>query len=767
MTPHLQTPPAHDHAVDALDGLDLGVVWTDPDGRIVRANRLADAWLAHAAGGQALAGRSLLELVPGLDDASWAAVTRAEDAADEDDRRTDKSARADGGDRRGDDRPARPPSMRLRLPRAGGGAVDVEARVRRQALHEGARPSDGTHQVVVVLLPIAERIEDEAIDLLQRDVLEAVALGRPLAAVLDLLCRRVEALAPEVACSVLLLEDGRMKPVAGPSLPADYCQALDGAPIGPAAGSCGTAAWRREPVEVRDVMTDPLWADYRQLVAPTGLRACWSTPILSPTGEVMATFALYYRTPRTAAPFHRRMVDTCVPLCRVAIQHERARAQIDRLVYIDPLTGLPNRRLLTDRAGHALQFAARMDTPGALLLLDVDRFRTANDSLGHVVGDQLLQVIAQRLQAELGPEDTVARLGGDEFAVLVPDCLPLAARHLAETLRHALAAPVRLGGFDLSFGASIGISVFPDDGTVYEVVLKNAENAMYEAKRAGGNAVRFFAPAMNGAADDRLRMESALRAALARGQLQLCYQPKLRLDGTGCSGCEALVRWTDDALGPVRPDRFIALAEETSLVNVLDSWVLETACAQLAAWHAAGLPMPSVSVNVSPLRFQHDDVPLHVRQVLARTGLAPECLVLEITERVMMGDSPRLRDDLRALHDMGVKLSVDDFGTGYSSLGYLQRLPLSELKLDQSFVRGLEGSASDRALAGAVIGVGKALGLQVVAEGVETDGQRQLLVHMGCDVAQGFGYTAALPADQLGAWLTGPGRRWTGDNPAP
>jgi diguanylate cyclase (GGDEF)-like protein len=519
-------------------------------------------------------------------------------------------------------------------------------------------------------------------------------------------------------------------------------------------------------VEVRDVLTDPLWAPYRALIEPTGLRACWSTPILSTSGDVMATFALYYRTPRTASPFHRRMVEACVPLCRIALRHEEHRVEIERLVYVDPLTGLPNRRLLNDRASVALQFAARTTTRGALLLLDIDRFRTANDSLGHAVGDQLLHEVARRLRADTGPGDTVARLGGDEFAVLIPECQPMVAMHTAEALRHALATPVTIGDLSVSATASIGISVFPDDGLLYESVLKNAEVAMYEAKKAGGNAARFFTPRMNAVADERLRLESALRQAIARQALEVHYQPKFRLDGRGCTGCEALVRWTDPEFGRVAPDRFIPLAEESGLVNALDAWVLETACAQQAAWRARGVGIPSVSVNVSPVRFQQDDVPVHVGQVLARTGLPARALVLEITERTLLGDASRTRDDLRALHEMGVTLSVDDFGTGYSSLGYLKRLPVGELKIDRSFVRDLETEADDRALAAAVMGVARALGLTVVAEGVETAGQRDILVGMGCDAAQGFGYTPALPADALEAWLTGDGRRWTSDDNA-
>jgi diguanylate cyclase (GGDEF)-like protein len=635
---------------------------------------------------------------------------------------------------------------------------------RRRVLEVRAQAVEhqGRELVALLLVPIADRVEAEAIDELQREVLESIALGRPLRSVLDLLCRRVESLAPEVACSVLLIEkNGTVTPIAGPSLPPAYVDALHGAPIGPRAGSCGTAAWRREPVEVTDIATDPLWADYRSLLPMLDMAACWSTPIISGNGEVVATFALYYRAPGSAPPFHRRMVEACVPLVRVALQHEANRTEIERLAYFDPLTGLPNRRLFSDRARQTLQMAVRVQAPGALLLFDIDRFKTTNDSLGHGAGDEVLRETALRLQAEIGDSATVARLGGDEFAAMLPRCSPVEAMHAAERLRHALAAPLRIAGMQIEVSTSIGIALFPQDGTELERLVKNAEMAMYEVKRGGRGASRFFTSMMNDVVAQRMQMESALRQALAARGLALHYQPKMYLDGSGCGGVEALVRWTDPELGSVPPDRFIALAEECGLIGAIDAWVLETACAQLAAWQRDEIPVPSISVNVSPLRFHSDDVPAHVRRLLLLHDLKPSALMLEVTERVMLSDDERTRVDLRTLHEMGVRLSVDDFGTGYSSLGYLKRLPVSELKLDKSFVCDLEREASDRALADAVIGIGQALGLQVVAEGVETPGQRELLARAGCAIAQGFLFTPALPANALVQWLERERGGWT------
>ncbi|MFL6698028.1 MAG: putative bifunctional diguanylate cyclase/phosphodiesterase [Vitreoscilla sp.] len=703
--------------LDTFRGIDLGVVWLDEQARIVLANEHFAGWAR--ADVASLTGRPLSQLVDDLTPQRWEKI-RADNAGAPD---------------------------RLTMFATNGHGRVLEVRARPVMQH-------GQVLTALLLIPIADRVEAEGIDGLQREVLESVALGRPLRSVLDLLCRRVEALAPEVVCSVLLVEkNGTVTPIAGPSLPPAYVDALHGAAIGPRAGSCGTSAWRREPVEVTDIATDPLWADYRDLLQLLPMAACWSTPIIAGNGEVVATFALYYRKPGSAPPFHRRMVEACVPLCRVALQHEANRTEIERLAYFDPLTGLPNRRLFTDRARQTLQMAVRAQAPGALLLFDLDRFKTTNDSLGHSAGDDVLRETALRLQAEIGESATVARLGGDEFAAMLPRCSPVEAMHAAERLRHALAAPLRIAGMQIEVSTSIGIALFPQDGVELDRLVTNAEMAMYEVKRGGRGASRFFTSMMNDVVARRMQMESALRQALAARGLELHYQPKMYLDGSGCAGAEALVRWNDPVLGAVPPDRFIALAEECGLIGAIDAWVLETACAQLAAWQRDGVPVPNISVNVSPLRFHSDDVPAHVRRLLTLHGLAPSALVLEVTERVMLGDDERTRVDLRTLHEMGVRLSVDDFGTGYSSLGYLKRLPVSELKLDKSFVNDLEHEASDRALADAVMGIGRALGLQVVAEGVETPGQRDWLARAGCAVAQGFLFTRALPAAELVAWL--------------
>lgn len=702
-------PPEEDWLRTVLAHAGLGVVGIDAEGRVLQANDVFRGWCAAE------------QLTDCCEDLSPQRLRLLST---------------------GDHRP-----QELTLRRTDGQPQRVELLI--------SRPPDRA-LTYLLMRPLDERDRGAAIEGLQREVLEAVAMGQPLRAVMDLLCRHVEALAPEVLCSVLSVDDeGRLHPLAAPSLPDSYSAALDGWPIGPQVGSCGTAAWRREPVEVTDIAHDPLWADFVELARAHGLAASWSTPVIIGTGQVVATFALYYREARAAAPFHRRTVEACIQLCQIAFLHDRHQQEIERLAYFDNVTQLPNRGLLADRARQVLLLAGRSDTPASLLLLDMDRFKTVNDSLGHAVGDDVLRQISARLLGVLRESDTLARLGGDEFVALLPGCTAQDAMLVADKLRAALQGPLDLPGHAgrLPMTASIGVCSYPEDGRDLDQLLMNADIAMYEAKRAGRDCARFFHPSMNQALDERLAMEDALRLALESDQLQLHYQPKLRLSDLTLVGVEALLRWSHPQQGWIPPDRFIPVAEESGLIGALDAWVMAQACTQLAAWRQRGVAVKSVSVNVSPLRFHHESVAGELRALLARCSLSAGDVTLEVTERLMLDDDSRVREQLQQLHAMGVGISVDDFGTGYSSLSYLKRLPVTELKLDKSFVRDLEQDPDDRALSSAVISIGRALGLTVVAEGVETEGQRQALLGLGCDVAQGWLFGKAMSPDDLVAWI--------------
>ncbi|MGY6268431.1 sensor domain-containing protein [Achromobacter denitrificans] len=593
-------------------------------------------------------------------------------------------------------------------------------------------------------------------EVLQRRVLQAMVNEASVVEVMNMVCREVERLAPEVAASVLRVDDvGLLRPLAAPSLPAAYADALDGAAIGPQAGACGTSAFLGRPVIVPDIATDPLWDGYRDMPLPEDIKACWSSPIKSSDGRVIGTFAFYFRERRLPDDFHHRLVDVCVYLCALALEREEARARIRQLAFYDELTGLPNRNLLLAQAEQAIARAEPERKRVAVLFLDLDRFKQGNDTLGHPIGDALLRDVAQRLRRLARSTDIVGRLSGDEFVMLMPDFEHGRLTAAAEHVLVALAQPFSVGGITLNPSVSIGISVFPENGRDMDTLLRHADMAMYQAKTAGRNRISFFSAEMNRQAQERLALEAALRDALEEKALRLHYQPQVGLDNGTLYGVEALARWRHPTLGDISPARFVPLAEECGLIGDLGDWALREACSQLAIWRGKGLRVPSVSVNLSATNFHNLNLPRMIEAILAEFGLAPADLMLEITEGVVLDATAGTLRTIAELHRLGVRLSMDDFGTGYSSLGHLRRLIVDELKLDRSFVQGLESDDAARALTSAVIRIGESLSLPVVAEGVENEEQRRFLIEQGCAAGQGFLFSPPLPAADLEEWLRG------------
>lgn len=429
--------------------------------------------------------------------------------------------------------------------------------------------------------------------------------------------------------------------------------------------------------------------------------------------------------------------------------------EIRQLAYYDALTGLPNRRLFLDRLGHALRATERSQTFGALMMLDLDHFKKLNDTQGHDVGDRLLVEVARRLAGVVRETDTVSRLGGDEFAVMIegldPDESTAAgqAKQVAEKIHAVLNEPYALGGADDDHRSSpsLGMTLFRGPAPPLEVLMKQADVALYQAKDAGRNAIRFFNPAMQAAIDARIAMEIALRQALQQGHFELHYQPQVNALGERV-GAEALIRWRDPVRGLVPPDRFIPLAEETGLIIEIGQWVLDTACAQLRRWEDDPATWPlQVSVNVSARQFHQPDFVERVRRSLAASGANPRRLMLELTESIVVERVEEVIARMARLHELGVNFSLDDFGTGYSSLSYLKRLPLDEVKIDRSFVRDVVEDSNDAAIVRAILAMSASLGLRVVAEGVETQAQRDFLLHNGCPIYQGYLFGRPAPIE--------------------
>ena len=428
--------------------------------------------------------------------------------------------------------------------------------------------------------------------------------------------------------------------------------------------------------------------------------------------------------------------------------------QLTHQAFHDPLTGLANRALFRDRVQHALALRARTREQLAVLFLDLDGFKAINDSLGHSVGDRLLSAVSRRLQTAVRPGDTVARLGGDEFAVLLEDIAGLyVAEQVAARFIEELQTPFALDGHEVFVGASVGVALSNETFDADEL-LRNADLAMYRAKALGKNRCELFEPDMHAAVLDRMALENDLRHAVVRDQLRVHYQPVVELATGRIVGVEALIRWAHPTRGLVSPGEFINVAEESGLVVPLGRWVLTESCRQVARWRAqTGLPL-RLSVNISARQLQAPRLAEHVARTLRATGIDARDLVLEITESMLVDDAERTIAKLHLLRELGVRLAIDDFGTGYSSLNYLRRLPVDVLKIDRSFVKGIGTESELTSLTAAIVGIGRDLGLDTVAEGIEEPGQLAALRRMGCVLGQGFLYARPLPADELALLLT-------------
>ena len=437
----------------------------------------------------------------------------------------------------------------------------------------------------------------------------------------------------------------------------------------------------------------------------------------------------------------------------LAEEIEKTKDQMTHLAQHDALTDLPNRILLNDRLAQAIALAHRQDKQFALLFLDLDRFKHINDSLGHVVGDHLLQSVGKRLMTCVRNSDTVCRQGGDEFLILLSNIEHAKDAALsAQKILAALTRPHAIDQLELHVSVSIGISVYPDDGQDADTLIKNADTAMYHAKEAGRNNHQFFEQNMNAQAEERHFIEDGLRYGLDHQQFLLLYQPKINLETGTISGVEALVRWQHPERGLILPENFISIAEDCGLIIPLGAWVLRAACQQAQNWQDQGLPPTPVAVNISSVQFRHKDFLQTLANILEDTRLLPCYLELELTESVLMHDTLATASMLKAIKDMGVLLAIDDFGIGYSSLGYLKRFPIDTLKIDKSFLSEITGTAvvsDDASIVAAVISMGKSLNQRVIAEGIETREQLDFLQAEGCGEGQGFYFSRPVTSEAL------------------
>jgi len=466
-----------------------------------------------------------------------------------------------------------------------------------------------------------------------------------------------------------------------------------------------------------------------------------------------AKASLSARTEAQLREANERLVVATMNAQTMAETAEQATEKMSYMAEHDFLTGLPNRTLLTDRLVQSIAFALRHGKKVALIYLDLDHFKHINDSLGHEVGDKLLQSVAKRLQSCVRLSDTVSRQGGDEFVVLLPEIeqqqdATLIAQKLIESMTH----PHLISGHRLHVTISIGISIYPDDGKNVEELVRNADTAMYQAKKRGRNTYQLFTPDMNVRAVARQAVEQALYHGLEHRKFVLYYQPKVNLETGAITGAEALVRLLRADRRPLSPTKFVSIAEECGLILPIGKWVLHEACRQTQTWLQAGLNLGQIAVNVSAREFHSNDYIAGVRAILDDTGLDPHCLELEVTEGVLMQDTEHTMSILHELKELGVQIALDDFGTGYSSLSYLSRFPIDTLKIDQSFVQDINGDAGE-AIVSAVIGIGTSLKQRVVAEGIETKQQLDFLQSHHCDEGQGYYFGRPVTAEKFAALL--------------
>jgi diguanylate cyclase (GGDEF)-like protein/PAS domain S-box-containing protein len=639
--------------------------------------------------------------------------------------------------------------------------------------------------IVLVTRNMAKDRAATALQAEQSEVFEAIARGTELGVVLDMLMRILVDHIPECRPAVWLHDQGMITLASSPNLPPQVVEYVNRIPSGWPSGAIREAILTNRVVEVADVSESSLYDTSASRVADEGLRAVIAFPVpiiddsapradnvtdeldpvdpASTVGTIAAVVTIHLTEARLLAPHERAVATGVARLAEIAIQRHRTELRLSRLAHYDKLTDLPNRALVQSRLDEGIALARRHNTSLAVMFCDMDNFKIVNDSLGHAAGDQILIGFAERLRVLLRPTDTIGRFGGDEFVVLLEN---VASHHdavqVAERLLDDLRRPFQIDDNTVFLTVSIGIAVSYGGRGSGETLLRDADSAMYQAKERGRSRIEIYDAGLPERATARLHMESDLRAALDLDQFRILWQPKISLT-TGRIVCaEALVRWHHPVRGEVMPDEFVPIAEETEMIREVGEWVLEQSIRQQAQWldkHGDAAPV-SVAVNVSALQLTTPAVLALVLRVLGAHGLPPERLMLELTESVLMSEGSQAAQLLLRLRDVGVKVAIDDFGTGYSSLSYLHRYPVDALKLDRSFVSGVQADGEGSPIARAVINMAHALGISVTAEGVETPAQLAGLRALGCDWAQGFLLGKPMPADEFAAVMVAAPSYW-------
>ncbi|MDW6092558.1 EAL domain-containing protein [Vibrio rhizosphaerae] len=610
---------------------------------------------------------------------------------------------------------------------------------------------------ILVIHDIDQRKRTEALRIGQGQLFEMMVTGSPLDDILNRLIQLIEANQPQTLGAIFLKSDEHLTLRTAPALPTGFAEQYaalfpDGESVAVSLSPNSEAVRCEQAVWLEDTRTsNPEWEAYRVLLGRFGIQASYIIPMVTSQGHILGTLTLYFLEQYHPHQVDMTFIDMATRIAGIAIERQHHEERIQYLAHHDTLTQLPNRTLLDDRLNQGLLWAQRYDRKVTVVLIDLDHFKMINDSLGHSAGDELLQIIAKRMESCIRKTDTLARLGGDEFVVVLYNANPIEL--VLNRIKEAIAEPIQVAEHEIRMTSSIGFANYPEDGQNADVLLRNADVAMYHAKESGRNSFQHYSLDMGNEIQERMVLQENLRHALDNQEFVLHYQPQYCFHTRRIIGVEALLRWQHPEFGMVPPMRFIQLAETTGLIVPIGDWVLQAACKQNKAWQDAGIQDLCVAVNVSARQFHEKDLPERVAAALEMSGLEPRYLELEITESVVMQNPQEAVEIMQKINRMGVQLSIDDFGTGYSSLSALKNFPVHRLKIDRAFVTDLPDNPEGCSIAQAVIALGHSLGLNVIAEGVEDERQLAFLHQHQCDEIQGYYLCRPEPVEGCEAFL--------------
>ena len=640
---------------------------------------------------------------------------------------------------------------------------EVEMRMRHKAGHDvfirsrAFKVSRGENNETVRLVgthvDITQQKKSEFFNDRNTKILELIAQGKPASTIYDEIALMYEERHLGLRCSMLELEKGKLLHAGAPSLPKPYCKAVHGLEYGPDVGSCGTSTYTGKRVLVENIATDPKWAALKQVAMPYGMRSCWSEPIKSSSGKVLGAFGMYHDYPALPNEEESNDLRSAARLAGIVMEREQNQKRIQDLAYTDALTNLSSRAHFYINIEELVKLSVRKKNKFALLYIDLDNFKTVNDSLGHDVGDLLLKQVALRLKSACREIDYIARLSGDEFCIAVNNVMDdYSAAHVAKRCLELISKPVELAGRKFTPACSIGIAHYPDDGVDLQTIIKAADTALYSAKDLGKNRYAFYKKELTDKAEYRFKIEQYLREAIENQQLSLVYQPKIDIHSGRIIGVEALSRWYHPLLGQISPIDFISMAEQIGMIKPLTEWVLKTACSQATLWKKAGFPPIIMAVNISPSHFLDSDLVPLVTRVINETGILPGDLELEVTEGVIQTNPENLAV-FEHLKELGVLLAIDDFGVGYSSFASLKHLNVDFLKIDKYFIDDMLVDHKAKLLVGSMIEMGHNLEHKITAEGIESEEQLTMLQELGCDYAQGYFFSKPVSANDISTLL--------------